>query len=132
MWAFKCILFYILFFSSTQASMASNMANSDSDESSVAMEIATVPSLAEPEFGLWAKIRTFCPHQLLPKSQMRSSANERRELMMQRGALQKASTKECRSRNLRPFFISRLTRFLKYLLVNFASFRLMQICHSVT
>jgi hypothetical protein len=41
MWAFKCILFYILFFSSTQASMASN---SDSDDSSVAMEIDfTIP-----------------------------------------------------------------------------------------
>jgi hypothetical protein len=41
MWAFKCILFYILFFYSAQASMASN---SDSDDSSVAMEIDfTIP-----------------------------------------------------------------------------------------
>jgi hypothetical protein len=88
--AFKYIIFYLLFSTSIQASMASNMANSDSDEPSVAMEIATLPSLAEPEFCLWAKIRTFCPHHLLPKSQRRSSANEKRELMMQRGALQKS------------------------------------------
>ena len=60
---------------------------------------STLPSLAKPELGLWAKIRTFSPHHRLPKSQRRRSANESRERVWQEVELQK-NVHQRRSRKL--------------------------------
>jgi hypothetical protein len=86
MWAFKCILFYILFFYSAQASMASN---SDSDDSSVAMEI---------DFTIPGQTRTWPVGQdpdLLssPPSPKESKEEERRRLKRESMARSRAAKK---------------------------------------